>query len=333
MEGGLLATGMRSLPRNRSTWRREGTVAAVVCAVAFGHFVTPAGLHEWHWLHILLQKLFYLPILMAAAWFGLRGTFLTAGAVSSVFMVHILLDWGGYRMAQADQVGEIASFWVIALISSLLFDRERRALAETAAAHQETLAALASSLDLREHETSRHSRRVREYTLLLAERLGIKGGGALVSIGIGALLHDIGKIGVPDSILLKKGALMEEEWERIRLHPELGASLISPIRFLEGAREIVLAHHEKFDGSGYPRGLVGESIPLGARIFAVVDVFDALTTDRPYKVALSYRSAADYLASGRGTDFDPAVVDAFLKIPFRDLAETAARNGVVLISP
>ena len=100
---------------------------------------------------------------MAAAWFGLRGTFLTAGAVSSVFMIHILLDWGGYRMAQADQVGEIASFWVIALTSSLLFDRERRALAETAAAHEETLAALASSLDLREHETSLHSRRVREY--------------------------------------------------------------------------------------------------------------------------------------------------------------------------
>jgi HD-GYP domain-containing protein (c-di-GMP phosphodiesterase class II) len=313
--------------------RKEGLVAAVVCGIAFAHFVTPAGLHGWHWLHIFLQKLFYLPILMSAAWFGLRGTLLTAGAVSSVFMIHILLDWGGYRMAQADQIGEIASFWVIALTSSLLFDRERRALAETAAAHQETLAALASSLDLREHETSRHSRRVREYTLLLAERLGIKGGGALVSIGIGALLHDIGKIGVPDSILLKKGALTEEEWERIRLHPELGASLISPIRFLEGAREIVLSHHEKFDGSGYPRGLAGESIPLGARIFAVVDVFDALTTDRPYKAALSHRSTADYLASGRGTHFDPAVVDAFLKIPYRDLAETAARNGVVLISP
>lgn len=308
-------------------------MAAVVCGVAFAHFVTPAGLHGWHWLHIVLQKLFYLPILMAAAWFGIRGTFLTAGAVSSVFMIHILLDWGGYRMAQADQVGEIASFWVIALTSSLLFDRERRALAETAAAHQETLAALASSLDLREHETSMHSRRVREYTLLLAERLGIKGGETLASIGIGALLHDVGKIGVPDSILLKKGALTEEEWERIRLHPELGASLISPIRFLEGAREIVLAHHEKFDGTGYPRGLAGESIPLGARIFAVVDVFDALTTGRPYKAALSYRGAADYLAGGRGTHFDPAVVDAFLKMPYRDLAETAARNGVVLISP
>jgi HD-GYP domain-containing protein (c-di-GMP phosphodiesterase class II) len=321
---------MTSASLSRHPLRKEGLVAAVVCGVAFAHFVTPAGIHGWHWLHIFLQKLFYLPILMAAAWFGIRGTLLTAGAVSSVFMMHILLDWGGYRMAQADQVGEIASFWVIALTSSLLFDRERRALAETSSAHQETLAALASSLDLREHETSMHSRRVREYTLVLAERLGIKGGETMASIGIGALLHDVGKIGVPDSILLKKGALTEEEWERIRLHPELGASLISPIRFLEGAREIVLAHHEKFDGSGYPRGLEGEGIPLGARIFAVVDVFDALTTDRPYKAALSYRTASKYLASGRGSDFDPEVVDAFLGVPFHQWEEIASRNGVAL---
>ena len=166
MEGGLLAAGMRSLVRNRRTWRREGTVAAVVCAVAFAHIVTPAGLHGWHWLHILLQKMFYLPILMAASWFGLRGTLLTVGAVSSIFMVHILLDWGGYRMTQADQVGEVASFWVIALTSSLLFRRERRALQETAEAHRETIGALASSLDLRERETALHSKRVQEYALL-----------------------------------------------------------------------------------------------------------------------------------------------------------------------
>jgi HD-GYP domain-containing protein (c-di-GMP phosphodiesterase class II) len=105
------------------------------------------------------------------------------------------------------------------------------------------------------------------------------------------------------------------------------------IPFLIGAREIVESHHEKFDGSGYPKGLKGEQIPIGARIFAVADVFDALTTDRPYKAALPYRNAAESLASGRGTHFDPDVVDAFLKIPFRDLAEIASRNGVVLIRP
>jgi putative nucleotidyltransferase with HDIG domain len=270
---------------------------------------------------------------MAASWFGLRGTLLTAGAVSSVFMIHVLLDWGGYRMAQADQVGEIASFWVIALTSSFLFRRERKALQETAEAHRETIAALASSLDLRERETALHSKRVQEYALLLARRLGIKEGDTLEGLEMGALLHDVGKIGVPDGILLKKGGLTDEERDVVRRHPGLGASLLQRIPFLSGAREIVESHHEKFDGSGYPKGLRGEEIPIGARIFAVVDVFDALTTDRPYKTALSYRSAADSLANGRGTHFDPDVVDAFLKIPFRDLAETASGNGVVLSSP
>lgn len=324
---------MRPPSRPGHRLRKEGLVAAVVCAVALGHFATPAGLHGWHWVHILLQKLFYLPILMAAAWFGLGGTILTASAVSSVFMIHILLDWGGYRMAQADQVGEVASFWIIALTSSFLFRRERRALLETAEAHRETIAALASSLDLRERETALHSKRVREYSLLLARQLGIKEGEPLEGLEMGALLHDVGKIGVPDAILLKKGGLTGEERDVVRRHPELGASLLQRIPFLSGAREIVEYHHEKFDGSGYPKGLKGEQIPIGARIFAVADVFDALTTDRPYKVASSYRSAADSLASGRGTHFDPDVVDAFLKIPYRDLAETASRNGVVLISP
>jgi putative nucleotidyltransferase with HDIG domain len=305
-------------------------VAAVVCAVALGHFATPAGLHGWHWVHILLQKLFYLPILMAAAWFGLRGTLLTAGAVSSFFMVHVLLDWGGYRMAQADQIGEIASFWVIALTSSLLFRRERRALEETTEAHRETIAALASSLDLRERETALHSKRVQEYALLLAREMGIKEGDTLEGLEMGALLHDVGKIGVPDGILFKKGGLTEEERDAVRRHPEFGASLLKRIPFLSGAREIVQSHHEKFDGSGYPKGLKGEQIPIGARIFAVVDVFDALTTDRPYKAALSYRSAADMIARESAVHFDPEAVEAFLKIPFGVLLETARRYGVIL---
>jgi len=321
---------MRPPSRPGHRLRKEGLVAAVVCAVALGHFATPAGLHGWHWVHILLQKLFYLPILMAAAWFGLRGTLLTAGAVSSFFMVHVLLDWGGYRMAQADQIGEIASFWVIALTSSLLFRRERRALEETTEAHRETIAALASSLDLRERETALHSKRVQEYALLLAREMGIKEGDTLEGLEMGALLHDVGKIGVPDGILFKKGGLTEEERDAVRRHPEFGASLLKRIPFLSGAREIVQSHHEKFDGSGYPKGLKGEQIPIGARIFAVVDVFDALTTDRPYKDALSYRSAADMIARESAVHFDPEAVEAFLKIPFGVLLETARRYGVIL---
>lgn len=304
----------------------------MVSVVAMGHFVTPPGVHGWHWVHIFLQKLFYLPILMSAAWFGFGGALLTAAAVSLLFAIHVLLDWGGYAMTQAGQIGEIGSFWIISLTSSYLFRRERKALEETAEAHRETIEALASSLDLRERETSLHSKRVQEYALLLADRMGRKDTGLRESLEMGALLHDVGKIGVPDGVLLKKGGLTAEEWDMVRCHPEFGASLLKRIPFLSGAREIVQSHHEKYDGSGYPSGLKGGSIPIGARIFAVVDVFDALTTDRPYKAALSYRSAADSLAIGRGTHFDPAVIDAFLKIPYRDLAEIASRNGVVLIS-
>jgi len=144
------------------------------------------------------------------------------------------------------------------------------------------------------------------------------------------LLHDVGKIGVPDGVLLKKGGLSEEERAAVRRHPEFGASLLHRIPFLSGAREIVQSHHEKYDGSGYPKGLKGKSIPLGARIFAVVDVFDALTTDRPYKAALSYRSAADMITRESAVHFDPEAVEAFMKIPFRVLRETARRCGVVL---
>ena len=305
-------------------------VAAVTATVSLLHFLTPSGTHEWHWLHILYQKLFYLPLLMAAAFLGVRGTLATTACVSLIFLFHVLKDWSGDPMLQAELTGEIISFWVIAVASSLLFDRERRALEEVRLAHEETINALASSLDLREHETALHSLRVREYTLLLARRFGLKGEVSFMNIGMGALLHDLGKIGVADRILLKHGELTEEERQEIRRHPEFGASLIGGIGFLGNAREIVLSHHEKYDGSGYPAGLSGQAIPLGARIFAVADVFDALTTVRPYRIPMSYREARDFIAMESGKHLDPAVVDAFLGIPFAIWAEVASRNGVTL---
>ncbi|MBI5418893.1 MAG: HD-GYP domain-containing protein, partial [Deltaproteobacteria bacterium] len=304
----------------------RGKVLLIVLAtavVSLLHFLTPAGPHAWHGLHLLYQKLYYVPILMAAAFLGVRGTLATALAVSFLFLVHILRDWSGDLMRQADQVGEIASFWVIAVASSFLFHRERRALERERVAHEETLSALASSLDLREHETALHSRRVRGYTMLLARRMGLKDEAALLNIAIGALLHDVGKIGLPDQVLLKQGELTEKERDEVRRHPELGATLIDRIPFLAGAREIVLAHHEKYDGSGYPKGLAGEDIPIGGRIFAVADVFDALTTDRPYRPALSYREAAESIAKESGSHFDPAAVAVFLKIEYADWAQIA----------
>lgn len=305
-------------------------VAAGVLAAAALHAATPAGPHSWHALHIVSQKLYYAPILMAAAWLGLGPALVTTLAVSALYGVHILADWAGLPMVQAEKLGEIASFWLVAVLSGVLFRRQRLALEQVREAHEETLAALASSLELRERYTAGHSRRVRDYALLLADALEIRDDRFRENLATGALLHDVGKIGIPDKILLKGGALTDEERQEMRSHPELGAALIGRTGFLSTARDLVRAHHERWDGAGYPRRLAGSGIPLAARIFSVVDTFDALTTDRPYHRALSYEEAAGLIAEGRGTQFDPLVVDAFLHVPFETWFRAAEATGAVL---
>jgi response regulator RpfG family c-di-GMP phosphodiesterase len=177
-----------------------------------------------------------------------------------------------------------------------------------------TLEALVTALDAREHETHAHSQRVRQYTLTLAQNLGLKHDD-LIQVGRGALLHDVGKIGVQDSILLKPGKLNEAEWVEMRKHPQIGYNILQSIEFLSPAAEIVLCHQERWDGKGYPHGLAGLDIPLGARIFAVVDTLDAMTSDRPYRKAMSFDVALAEIRACSGTQFDPRVVSAFLSIP------------------
>jgi response regulator RpfG family c-di-GMP phosphodiesterase len=177
-----------------------------------------------------------------------------------------------------------------------------------------TLEALVMALDAREHETSAHSQRVREYTLTLARQFGLSRED-FVQLGRGALLHDVGKIGVRDSILLKPGKLTAAEWVEMKKHPRIGYEILQNIDFLSPAAEIVLCHQERWDGRGYPNGLNGTGIPIGARIFAVVDTLDAMTSDRPYRKALSFDIALEEIRSGAGTQFDPNVVEAFLAIP------------------
>jgi putative nucleotidyltransferase with HDIG domain len=188
------------------------------------------------------------------------------------------------------------------------------ALNDVEESYKITLEALVTALDAREHETRAHSQRVREYTLTLAEKLGLNPD-ELVQAGRGALLHDVGKIGVRDSILLKPAGLTAEEWVEMRRHPQIGYNILQSIDFLSLAAEIVLCHQERWDGNGYPNGLAGTSIPLGARIFAVVDTLDAMTSDRPYRKALSFEAALSEIRSCSGTQFDPRVTDAFLTIP------------------
>lgn len=175
------------------------------------------------------------------------------------------------------------------------------------------LEGMISALDYRDTETQWHSRRVSLYARRLAEELGVTGE-ALEVIEQGALLHDIGKIGVRDSILLKPGPLTPEEWVEMKLHPELGFRMLARIPFLAGASQIVLQHQERYDGRGYPAGLKGEEIVLGARVFAVVDTVDAITSDRPYRKGRPLQVAKDELRRCAGSQFDPAAVEAFLRV-------------------
>lgn len=171
--------------------------------------------------------------------------------------------------------------------------------------------ALAEALDIREHETGNHSKRVACHTLVLARQF-TSDPARLRQIYWGSLLHDIGKIGIPDAILLKQGPLDEDEWNAMHTHPEKGYRIVSRIPDMKEAAEIVFSHEERFDGSGYPRGLRDEQISLGARLFAVIDTLDAMTSDRSYRKAGSFEQARDEIVRMGGTQFDPVAVQAFL---------------------
>lgn len=184
---------------------------------------------------------------------------------------------------------------------------------ELQTAYEATIEGWSRAMDLRDHETENHTLRVTDLTLRLARAMGVREE-ELIHYRRGALLHDIGKLGVPDAILQKAGALDDDEWLLMRQHPIYAYQMLYPIEYLRPAIEIPYCHHEKWDGTGYPRGLKGEEIPLAARIFAVVDVFDALTSDRPYRRAWSIREALDYIKEQSGQHFDPQVVEAFLRL-------------------
>jgi response regulator RpfG family c-di-GMP phosphodiesterase len=179
--------------------------------------------------------------------------------------------------------------------------------------HSATLEALGSAIDLRDGPTAGHSKRVLLYSVKLAEVIGGMED-QLKTLGMGAWLHDIGKLAIPDTILLKPGALDEQERQIMQRHVELGYDLVKGIPFLADAAEVILAHHERRNGSGYPRGLRGEEVPMCARIFAVADSFDAMTSDRPYRLALPLEAAQNAMYAGRGELFYPEIVDAFFAV-------------------
>lgn len=180
--------------------------------------------------------------------------------------------------------------------------------------YDELLEVLGVALDFRDNETAGHSRRVTRFCTEIAQAMGCPSE-QLIQINRGAYLHDLGKIAIPDAILFKKGKLTSQEWEVMRTHAWIGYNLVSRISLLAPVAEILLMHHERYDGTGYPRGLKGDEIILGARIFAIADTLDAMTSDRPYRKSLSFSAAREEITRESGRQFDPEVVKAFLAIP------------------
>jgi HD-GYP domain-containing protein (c-di-GMP phosphodiesterase class II) len=210
-------------------------------------------------------------------------------------------------------VEEMAGQAAMAVEQAVLFAKMRSYASEVELSYDTTLKVLMAALDTKDAATHGHSERVSRLTVAVAKEMGVPRE-RLVDIERGALLHDVGKIGVPDNVLQKPASLTEREYEAMQKHPLLAGLMISNVGFLEGAMPILLYHHERFDGTGYPFGLKGEAIPLEARIFTVVDAYDAMTSDRPYRKARPPEVAMDEIERNAGVQFDPIVVEAFTRV-------------------
>ena len=259
--------------------------------------------------------LYYLTILEAAARLNLRQAVAASVAITGIIVL-LWIQGGVAEFVQSVQQFRLGAFiaggFFLALFLGLLV-QEHNTTQQRLVTYDVTLEGLSRALDLRDKETEGHSQRVTHLAVRLAEAMGVPKK-ELAYIRWGALLHDIGKMGIPDAILLKPARLTEEEWAIMRRHPVYAYELLSPIPYLRALLDIPYCHHEKWDGTGYPRGLKSEEIPLTARIFAVADVWDALRSDRPYRPAWSAQKAREYIREQSGTHFDPQVVEVFLRL-------------------
>lgn len=276
----------------------------VACIIAFtgGLSVRAVWREKFPWLlpHFAAMGLLAFPLTLAYGEFGVFGL---AGFVAPVFMTRVAMKQYVDRTERT--VTEL---------------REKHAEVEglsreLAEAYNDTIAAFVSALDVRDVETHGHSIRVADLSLAIGQELGLQEGSReWLDLKHGALLHDVGKIGVPDAILRKPDSLSEDEWKIVQTHPSHGYRMLRGVHFLESAAELVFSHHERLDGGGYPRGLEGDQIPLAARIFAVADAFDAITSERPYKKARSDEEACYEIGAHSGTQFDPHVVEVLLRL-------------------
>lgn len=314
-----------------STRRRWLVIGLLIAAIMIWHGATPLTPGWMHAAHILLRKLFVVPILLAAIWFGMRGAIIAATVVSLVYLPYMFVAWSGQTAENMNQGGEVVTFWIVGVLAGWLATRERRALQRAADMSRDALKALVAALDAREHQTEQHSHRVAELAGRIGRRLRLDSR-SLTVLREAAVLHDVGKIGVPDQVLLKPGPLTDEERRIMQSHAEMGYEILSAATHLREVAELVYAHHERFDGTGYPRGLAGQAIPLGARIFAIADVYDALTSDRPYRSAMAHDEAMRLIDEQDGRAFDPDVIAAFtaeIQQPRDTSADVEAQGALV----
>lgn len=240
------------------------------------------------------------------------------GAIGVVMVVRGVAQ-GEFKASEVHMVEEMAAQAAMAVEQAVLFAKVRSYADEVELSYDTTLKVLVAALDTKDAVTQGHSERVSRLTVALAKEMGVAKE-RLVDIERGALLHDVGKIGVPDHVLRKPDTLNEREWEAMQKHPLLAGLMVSKVGFLEEAMPILLYHHERYDGGGYPFGLQGEAIPLEARIFAVIDSYDAMTSDRPYRKAMPPDAAMREIQQNAGVQFDPRVVEAFTRIMGRELS-------------
>ncbi|MHC4714147.1 MAG: HD-GYP domain-containing protein [Planctomycetota bacterium] len=307
----IAAMGVEKADQRR--WKRIAMIGALLLVTGLAHWVSPTNSANLHWLHIALRKFFVVPIVLAAVWFEMRGALVAVAVATVLYVPHVFLQWAGRHSENINQLGEMVTLWLTAVISGFFVRSERQALTRAVETHRGSLMALVAALDAREHETERHSERVMAYAVQLGRRLAMSPQ-ELRLVRLTALLHDVGKIGVPDHVLLKRGSLDKSEWSLMQRHPETALRILRSVPSLREAARVVYCHHERYDGKGYPRGLKGTEIPFVARVFAVADTFDALTSDRPYRKRLDCEAARELIRKEAGKALDPEVVDAFLSV-------------------
>jgi putative nucleotidyltransferase with HDIG domain len=313
--------------KERTRWL---ALMAAVLVIGAAHFAVSVSTHEEHLFHVLFGGLYLLVVVAASVWFGLIGGVASAVAVSLVSVLHILLSWRGRPMEEADQYAMVVVYLLSGAVTGSLVERERRERSRHLEAERraqresvlQALAGLSNALGARDGYTEEHSERVARLAVELGRRRGLTVE-RLETLRLASLVHDVGKIGVRDDILLKPDRLSDEERALIERHPAVAARILRPIRGTEAIARIVLAHHECPDGTGYPAGLRGDQIPLEAGILRVADVYSALTDSRSYKPAIDRVDVMRWMRSAAGTKLDAESV-AILEELVSDLA---ARGG------